>query len=118
MDIEQIKTEAAETGVVAHIDRRTGTNDRYVALRADMDALPLNEETGLDFASDRDTWYDACMRTRRACSHAARGSRYTKKVPFNGKIKFIICHTRIKRSGAWWLKENCNAMLRVRCAIY
>ncbi len=30
----------------------------------------------------------------------------------------FICHTRIKRSGAWWLKENCNAMLRVRCAIY
>jgi len=29
-----------------------------------------------------------------------------------------ICHTRLKRSGAWWLKENCNAMLRVRCAIY
>ena len=30
----------------------------------------------------------------------------------------FICHTRIKRPGAWWLKENCNAMLRVRCAIY
>ena len=30
----------------------------------------------------------------------------------------FICHTRIKRSGAWWLKENCNAMLRIRCAIY
>jgi len=30
----------------------------------------------------------------------------------------FICHTRIKRSGAWWLKDNCNAMLRVRCAIY
>ena len=30
----------------------------------------------------------------------------------------FICHTRIKRAGAWWLEENCNAMLRVRCAIY
>ena len=30
----------------------------------------------------------------------------------------FICYVRIKRSGAWWLKENCNAMLRMRCAIY
>lgn len=30
----------------------------------------------------------------------------------------FICHNRMKRSGAWWIKENGNAMLRVRCAIY
>lgn len=30
----------------------------------------------------------------------------------------FLCHTRIKRSGAWWLEENCNEMLAVRCAIY
>ena len=30
----------------------------------------------------------------------------------------FISHTRLKRSGAWWIKENGNAMLRIRCAIY
>jgi hypothetical protein len=30
----------------------------------------------------------------------------------------FICHTRLKRSGSWWIKENGNAMLRIRCAIY
>lgn len=30
----------------------------------------------------------------------------------------LLCHTRMKRSGAWWVRENGNAMLRVRCAIY
>ena len=30
----------------------------------------------------------------------------------------FISHTRLKRSGAWWVKENGNAMLRIRCAIY
>jgi hypothetical protein len=30
----------------------------------------------------------------------------------------FICHTRLKRPGAWWLIDNGNAMLRVRCAIY
>jgi hypothetical protein len=30
----------------------------------------------------------------------------------------FISHTRLKRSGAWWIKENGNAMLRIRCALY
>ena len=29
----------------------------------------------------------------------------------------FICHTRLKRSGAWWLKTNCNGMLRLRCSL-
>jgi len=29
----------------------------------------------------------------------------------------FICHTRLKRSGAWWLVPNCNNMLKLRCAI-
>jgi len=29
-----------------------------------------------------------------------------------------ICHTRMKRPGAWWVVNSGNAMLRVRCAMY
>ena len=29
----------------------------------------------------------------------------------------FICHTRMKRSGAWWVIDNGNDMLRIRCAI-
>ena len=29
-----------------------------------------------------------------------------------------ISHARLKRSGAWWVVENGNNMLRLRCAIY
>lgn len=29
-----------------------------------------------------------------------------------------ISHVRLKLSGAWWLEENGNTMLRIRCAIY
>lgn len=29
----------------------------------------------------------------------------------------FICHTRLKRSGAWWLKPNGNGMLRLRCSL-
>ena len=30
----------------------------------------------------------------------------------------FICHTRLKRSGAWWYAINCNQMLALRCAKY
>ncbi len=30
----------------------------------------------------------------------------------------FICHTRMKRSGAWWVKDTGNQMLAIRCAIY
>jgi hypothetical protein len=30
----------------------------------------------------------------------------------------FICHSRMKRSGAWWVKQTGNAMLRLRCALY
>ena len=30
----------------------------------------------------------------------------------------LICHVRLKRSGAWWLEAKGNAMLRIRCALY
>ncbi len=39
------------TGVVAVIRGKTDTGGRTIGLRADMDALPIHEETGLDYAS-------------------------------------------------------------------
>ena len=30
----------------------------------------------------------------------------------------FIGHVRLKRSGAWWYKENSNAILALRCALY
>lgn len=30
----------------------------------------------------------------------------------------FICHTRMKRSGAWWVIDTGNDMLRIRCAIH
>lgn len=46
----------AETGVVGLI----GKGDNCVALRADIDALPIKEETDLDFSSENDGVMHAC----------------------------------------------------------
>ena len=46
------------TGVVGVI--RAGSSDRVIGLRADMDALPMSEITGLDYASKIDGAMHAC----------------------------------------------------------
>ena len=57
LGIEPI-TGVAQTGVVAHVEgARPGPT---VALRADIDALPITEATGLDFCSETDGVMHAC----------------------------------------------------------
>lgn len=48
----------AGTGIIAEIPGQRP--DRFIALRGDMDALPVREETGLPFASEVDGMMHAC----------------------------------------------------------
>jgi len=52
------QTGVAETGIIAEIPGRMKTP--VVALRADMDALPIHEETGLPFSSVHEGVMHAC----------------------------------------------------------
>lgn len=54
----EVRTKIAQTGVVGIL--RTGKPGRTVLLRADMDALPLEEATGLPFASSIPGKMHAC----------------------------------------------------------
>lgn len=54
----EIQTGVAENGIVATLNG--GGEGPTVGLRADMDALPIHEETGLDFASQTDGKMHAC----------------------------------------------------------
>ncbi|MCR5083997.1 MAG: amidohydrolase [Succinivibrionaceae bacterium] len=49
-----------EMGIVASIHGTAGEGGRAVGLRADIDALPIAEETGLPFASQREGVMHAC----------------------------------------------------------
>src|SRR5690242_11143632 len=46
------------TGVVGVL--RNGGSDRKIALRADMDALPIREQTDLPYASQNDGAFHGC----------------------------------------------------------
>lgn len=49
--VDEITTGIGRTGVVAVIKGRTDSKGRVIGLRADMDALPITEASGVDYAS-------------------------------------------------------------------
>ncbi len=55
-----IKTDIGRTGVVGVIKGRLTTSNKVIGLRADMDALPIYEDTGLPYASTTAGKMHAC----------------------------------------------------------
>ncbi len=57
---EEVVTGIGRTGVVGVIKGKTDTAGKVIGLRADMDALPILEATGLDYASKTPGAMHAC----------------------------------------------------------
>ena len=71
---------APEVGVIA--DLNPGKPGKCIALRADMDALPVHEETGLLYASKNDGVMHACGHDSHIARYATR-SMETSVLFFN-----------------------------------
>ncbi|WP_377189910.1 M20 aminoacylase family protein [Ruegeria meonggei] len=57
---DEVVTGIGRTGVVGVIKGKVDTGGKVIGLRADMDALPIHEATGLDYASKTDGAMHAC----------------------------------------------------------
>jgi hippurate hydrolase len=57
---DEIVTGIGRTGVVGIIKGKSNTSGRTIGLRADMDALPIHEETGVEYASKTPGAMHAC----------------------------------------------------------
>ncbi|MBF9034755.1 amidohydrolase [Rhodobacterales bacterium HKCCE2091] len=58
--VDEVVTGIGRSGIVGVIRGKTDTSGRCVGLRADMDALPMDERTGLDYASGTAGKMHAC----------------------------------------------------------
>ena len=85
-----IETGVARNGIVATL---RGGEGPTVALRADMDALPIQEETGLPFASEIEGRMHACGHdghTSMLVGAAHTLSREDLRDSLNGTVKFVF----------------------------
>ena len=57
---DQVVEGIGRTGVVAVIRGKSNASGRVIGLRADMDALPIREQTGVDHASKTPGKMQAC----------------------------------------------------------
>jgi amidohydrolase len=74
------------TGLICDI----GYGDRCVALRADMDALPLSEDTGLPFASTVDGVMHACGHDAHSAMLLGAGLALASAPSLPGRVRLIF----------------------------
>jgi amidohydrolase len=80
----------AKTGIVATITGRKSDSGKALALRADMDALDIVEETNLPYASKNNGKMHACGHDGHT-SILLGAAKYLKENPnFNGKVHLIF----------------------------
>lgn len=107
---------APEVGVIA--DLNPGKPGKCIALRADMDALPVHEETGLPYASKNDGVMHACGHDSHiAMLLGAAKLLFPLRDQINGNIRFIfqpseeyVLSEECRKSGARLIVEEGHAM--------
>jgi len=98
------KMNVGETGVTADLDFGDGPT---IALRADMDALPMQETSGLEFASKHDGVMHACGHDGHMAMLLGAAKALTQSDNgFKGKVRFIFQPAEEGAGGARYMIED------------
>jgi len=82
----EVKTGVGKTGVIG----RLGSGTPVIALRADMDALPLTEATGLPFASQTPGVMHACGHDAHVACLLGAAQLLSQTPPPRGQVRFLF----------------------------
>tara|TARA_R110002020_G_scaffold67179_3_gene176300 strand:- start:2529 stop:3695 length:1167 start_codon:yes stop_codon:yes gene_type:complete len=88
--ITDITTGIGRTGVVAVIEGRNTGSGRTIGLRADMDALPITEATGLDYASKNPGKMHACGHDGHTAILLGAAQYLVETRNFDGRVVLIF----------------------------
>ncbi|UWR34606.1 amidohydrolase [Sulfitobacter sp. W027] len=88
--ITDITTGIAQTGVVAVIEGQSNTSNRTIGLRADMDALPIMEATGLPYASKTPGKMHACGHDGHTAMLLGAAQYLAETRNFDGRVVLIF----------------------------
>ncbi|NPA27491.1 MAG: amidohydrolase [Epsilonproteobacteria bacterium] len=77
-----------KTGIVAWVKK--GSSNRAIALRADLDALPIEEKTALPYASKHKGVMHACGHDGHTTMLLAAAKYIKEKLEFDGVVYFIF----------------------------
>jgi hippurate hydrolase len=93
-----VETGWAETGVVGILQR--GNSSKTIALRADMDALPIDEQTNLSYASKTAGVMHACGHDGHTATMLAAAKYLAEDGAFDGKVMLVFQPAEEDISGA------------------
>jgi len=79
-----------KTGVVGVLRGSGGSNHRAIGLRADMDALPMEEETGLPYASTKPGTMHACGHDGHTTMLLGAARALARSRNFDGTVYFLF----------------------------
>ncbi len=102
----QVQEEVGNTGVVGEL-KGTGTDTRTLAIRTDMDALPIQERTNLDFASVTPGIMHACghdLHSTLGLGTAMVLSQLPEAIA--GNVRFLFQPAEEIAQGASWMVRD------------
>ncbi|MHA6729260.1 M20 aminoacylase family protein [Devosia sp. A369] len=85
-----VETGIGRTGVVGIIHGRSNKSGRTIALRADMDALPITEKTGKDYASTASGKMHACGHDGHTAMLLGAAKYLAETRNFDGRIALVF----------------------------
>jgi len=87
---DEVVTGIGRTGVVAVIEGKKNTSGKVIGLRADMDALPMQEQTDLSYKSKTDGAMHACGHDGHTSMLLGAAKYLSETRNFDGKVILIF----------------------------
>ncbi|WP_026037974.1 M20 aminoacylase family protein [Halomonas sp. KM-1] len=100
----EVHTGIGGTGIVASL--KVGSSPRTIGLRADMDALPIHEETGLPYASRNPGVFHGCGHDGHVAMLLGAARYLARSRRFDGTVHFIFQPAEEGQGGARAMIED------------